>query len=73
MTLHPLQKRKELTDVILMVDDGVEGGILVLDVPFCRLHVVDPLEGFNKALKSSVHHWAVSQWALLAWRDKEES
>lgn len=64
------KQTQELTDVVLVVDDRVEGDVPVLYVPFRGLHVVGPLVRLDKTLKSSVHNRAMSKWALLAWNSK---
>lgn len=54
-----------LTDVILVVNDGVEGHVLVREVPLRGLHIVGPLVGLYEALEAAVHHRAVGQSSLF--------
>lgn len=54
-----------LTDVVLVVDDGVERDVLILQVSLDRLHVKHPSMGLNEALELPVHDRAVSQSAVL--------
>lgn len=54
-----------LTDVSLMIDDGVEGHILVLKVPLRWLNIVCSLVGINEALKAPINHGAMGQCALF--------
>ncbi len=55
-----------------MIDDGVEGHILVLKVPLRGFNIVCPLGGFNEALKAPINHGAVGQCALFTWNTKED-
>ena len=50
-----------------MIDDGVEGHILVLKVPFRGLNIVHPLVRFNEALKAPINHRAMGQCAFFTW------
>lgn len=62
----PLQEQsKILTDVVLMIDDGVEWHILVLYVPLGGFDIVRPLVGFNEALEAPIDHRAMGQCALF--------
>lgn len=54
-----------LTDVILMIDDGVEGHILVLKVPLRGFNIICSLVAFNEALKAPINHGAMGQCALF--------
>lgn len=54
-----------LTDVIFVVDDGVEGGLLAFKVPLRRLHIVGSLVCFNEALEAAINHRAMGQCALF--------
>lgn len=61
-----------LTDIIFMVDDGMEGHTGVLQVPLWGLNIVCSLVGFNEALKASLKHRAMGQCALLTWNRKQD-
>lgn len=54
-----------LTDVIFVVDDGVEGGLLAFKVPLRRLNIVRSLVCFNEALEAPINHRAMGQCALF--------
>ena len=60
------------TDVVFVVDDRVEGDVLVIKVSLGWLHVVGALVGLDEALKLALHHRAVAQGTLLPWGDREE-
>lgn len=60
-------QQQTLTDVLLVVDDGVEGHVLVLQVPLWWFYVVGSLVGFDEALKAPVDQEAVGQRALFTW------
>lgn len=51
--------QRELTYVILVVDDGVERNIFPLQVPLGRLHVVGALVALNEAVELTIHKGAV--------------
>ncbi len=55
-----------------MIDDGVEGHILVFKVPLRGLNIECSLVGFNKALKAPINHGAVGQCALFTWNTKQD-
>ena len=58
-----------LTDVILVIDDRVEGDVLVLEVPLRGLDIVHALVGLDEALKTPGHHRAMGQSSFLTCRD----
>lgn len=54
------KKATRLTNVIFMVDDGVERHIFVPQVALGRLHIISPMVCINKALKLTIDDRAVS-------------
>lgn len=54
-----------LTNVIFVVDDGVEWHVLVPQVALDRLHIIRPVVCINKALKLTIDDRTVSYAALL--------
>lgn len=57
-----------LTNVIFVVDDGVERHVFPFQVSLGRLHVVGTVVALDETFKLTIHDGAVTQGSLLPWK-----